>query len=163
MSSEVPDLIHANALVLEDYGVLILGESGSGKSLLTLTLIERAQLIGRTAQLVADDYCELMAQDDRLMACVPKNIHGAMEIRGAGLFSYSYQERTGLDLVVELNSDAERYPEAQDFCLFGICLPRLRLPRLDGNIPLLAVCHAIEATLFQPRWSENRVSARENP
>jgi len=151
-------LIHANALTLGRYGVLIVGETGAGKSLLTMTLIERAQSFGRDAQLVADDYCEILPQEGKLIAHVPPTIRGAIEIRGAGLFTLPYQESVTLDLAVTLGAIAPRYPDNESpFTRLGIHLPCLHLPRLDGNIPLLAVCHAIEAHLFLPRWHSQRV------
>jgi len=153
MCVERPELLHANALALGPYGVLILGESGAGKSLLTLTLIERAQGAGRSAQLVADDYCSVDVEADQLVARAPETIRGAIEIRGAGLFSFPYQESVRLDLAIELSRQAPRYPENHHFECFGIALPCLHLPCLDGNIPLTAVCHAIEAHLFLQHWS----------
>jgi len=163
MSVDRQELIHANALQLGNHGVLILGESGAGKSLLTLTLIERAQALGREAQLVADDYCILLPKDEKLVAQAPETIQGALEIRGAGLFSYPYQQSVALNLTIALKRQAPRYPDNHHFERFGITLPCLHLPRLDGNIPLIAVCHAIEAHLFLPRWSSSiTVSACEN-
>jgi len=153
MKSKKEELIHANALTLGGYGVLIMGQTGAGKSLLTLTLIERAQLLGRAAYLVADDYCEIFAKSDKLVARVPATIRGAVEIRGAGLFAYPYREETTLDLAIELVGQAPRYPDNHHFTCLDITLPCLQLPRLDGNIPLLALCHAIEAHLFLSRWS----------
>jgi len=154
MSIEQKALIHADVLQLGDEGVLILGESGAGKSLLTLTLIERAPSSGRTACLVADDYCELTASSGKLVARAPASICGAIEIRGAGLFTLPYQQQVTLSLVVELVAAAPRYPENHQFSRFGVTLPCLHLPRLDGNVPLLAVCHAIEAYLFLPPYLE---------
>jgi len=145
-------LIHANALNLGGKGVLILGASGAGKSLLTLTLIERAGWCGRAARLVADDYCELSAQSNKLVARAPEAIRGAIEVRGAGLFAYPYQQQTTLDLAVELIASAPRYPEEHTFTRFGLSLPCLQLPRLDGEATLTGVCHGVEATLFWPRF-----------
>ena len=70
--------IHATCIVLadaatafkapKDAGVLLLGESGSGKSDLALRLMERG------AKLVADDRVELFARDGLLMARAPETI-----------------------------------------------------------------------------------------
>lgn len=142
---------HGNALHLGGCGVLIIGPSGAGKSVLTLALIERSQLVGRKAALVGDDYVELEDVAGQLFAHAPPRIAGVMEIRGAGLFKMAYEEKTRLDLVVELGQESERYPEEHFFEDMQVCLPLLKLPQL-GASDVLALCHAIEATLFRTRW-----------
>ncbi|RCL00652.1 MAG: hypothetical protein JSC188_000902 [Candidatus Tokpelaia sp. JSC188] len=141
---------HGNALLLGNFGVLIIGLSGSGKSVLTLALIERSHLVGRKAVLVGDDYVELKNIAGQLFAYAPLKIAGIMEIRGAGLFKMAYGEKTRLDLVIELDKKGERYPEEHFFERMQVRLPLLKLPQL-GKSDLLALCHAVEATLFKTR------------
>ena len=47
--------MHATAVIYGDYGVLILGPSGSGKSALALALLARARSAGLFAALIGDD------------------------------------------------------------------------------------------------------------
>jgi len=152
MKREKTELLHANALMLGGKGVLILGKSGAGKSLLTLTLLERAQFMGRGGLLVADDYCEISLRLDRLIARAPEATRGAIEVRGAGLFAHPYGKEVALDLAVELVLQAERYPDSPPFIRFSRSLPCLRLPQLNSEATLTAVCHAVEAHLFWPHW-----------
>jgi len=142
---------NGNALQLAGKGILIIGPSNAGKSVLTLALIERSHLAGRKAVLVSDDYVIMEHAGGQLFASVPPQIAGAMEIRGAGLFQMDYADKTRLDLVVELTEMADRFPGDHVFSLYDVNLPLLRLPRL-GLAEALTLCHAVEATLFGTRW-----------
>ena len=108
--------IHGSCVVLEaagkmfdapaDAGVLILGESGSGKSDLALRLIERG------AVLVADDRVDLSVQNDRLCAGAPSRLAGLIEIRGVGIVAMRHQPMATIMLVVCLTAaEAARLPE----------------------------------------------------
>jgi len=144
-------LYHANALKIGSYGILIMGASGAGKSLVSLTLLERAQLFGRAGVLVSDDYVLLRLEEGKLVAHAPTAIRGAIEIRGAGLFTMPHQGSTQLQLVVELRGKGERFPQGRYFDCLGVSLPLLKLPEA-GKADILAICHAIEAHLFKQRW-----------
>lgn len=139
------EIYHANALRLGTFGVLITGASGTGKSVLTLALVERGAIFGHGAALVGDDYVYLEAVAGRLIAHAAAPIAGAMEIRGAGLFAVDYEENVILDLVVVLGETGERYPQAHMFEALGVevkCLYLSPLGEADG----LALCQAVEAT-----------------
>lgn len=81
--------IHASCVVLarggnaftrpRNAGVLLLGESGAGKSDLALRLIANGAL------LVADDRCDLYIKDDALHVQAPRALAGLLEIRGVGI------------------------------------------------------------------------------
>ena len=98
--------IHASCVVLADAGkafgapadagVLILGESGKGKSDLALRLIERG------AQLVADDRTELFPENGALMARAPAALAGLIEVRGVGIVALPFVTKAGVMLAVEL-------------------------------------------------------------
>ena len=143
--------LHANTLRLADHGVLITGPSGSGKSVLTLALIERAPLFKRSSALIADDYSEITAQNGHLIARAPARLKGGMEIRGAGLFEMPHEEQTKLDLAVLLGGDAARYPTNATFSCLGIELRQLNLPPIEET-DILALCQALEASLFKKPW-----------
>ena len=98
--------IHASCVVLRgagetfgaagDCGVLLLGESGAGKSDLAL------RLIAGGAQLVADDRVELFARDETLWAHPPKTLAGLIEVRGVGILSLPFEPEARVGLVVQL-------------------------------------------------------------
>jgi HPr kinase/phosphorylase len=125
--------IHASCVVLarageafgapRDAGVLILGESGAGKSDLALRLIA----IG--AMLVADDRCDLFVSSDALRAGVPRSLAGMLEIRGVGIIHLPWQPDARIALAVRLADPRviARLPEPAKYHL----PPPLELPEKD--------------------------------
>ena len=112
-------------------GVLLLGESGSGKSDLALRLIERG------AHLVSDDRTELFLHDGLLHAQPPLNIRGLLEVRGVGVLSIGHRAPAKLALAVVLRRDdpPPRLPEPEWYqppqVLASSCKMRIPLLRLD--------------------------------
>ncbi|MDM7849582.1 HPr kinase/phosphorylase [Pseudochrobactrum kiredjianiae] len=147
-------VFHATSLVLGSFGVLLCGNSGSGKSSLALTLIERAHQAGRVGTLIADDQTIISTDNEKLIASTPPAIAGAIEIRGAGLFEVPYQPQAEINLLVELVSadKAPRYPTDEMRELAGLMVPVLTLPELTGDCDSLQCARAIEATLLMKRW-----------
>ncbi len=137
--------LHATALVLGDRGILITGPSGSGKSALTLTLIDR--FVGRKgfARLVSDDQVLLSAHAGRLVCRAPAAIAGLVEVRGAGPTPVAHLPAAVVDLVVRLvpAKEAPRVANDDREKVLDCDLPRLDLPRLD----CVAAALAIEAWL----------------
>ena len=86
-------------------GVLLLGESGSGKSDLAL------RLIARGAQLVADDRTELFVERGCLLARAPRRIAGLIEIRGLGIVEMPHAARARIVLAVDLSGKVKRLPD----------------------------------------------------
>ncbi|HTT84880.1 MAG TPA: HPr kinase/phosphatase C-terminal domain-containing protein [Rhizomicrobium sp.] len=128
--------IHASCVVLEgagqglgapyDAGVLILGESGAGKSDLAL------RLIAMGARLVADDRCDLSVTSGSLCAAVPLALAGMIEIRGVGIVRVPYQPKARIALAVRLSHPAavRRLPESTSYCPPSpLELPEPRRPR----------------------------------
>lgn len=132
-------------MLIDRLGVLLTGDSGSGKSDLALALIDRGHL------LVADDAVELVACDGRLSGLSPQALEGLIEVRGVGLVRVRDDARgpaggVSLDLVVHLEAiDAEHWPgwprltgRWDTVRLAGTDLPRLHLPVSPGRpLPLL--------------------------
>lgn len=149
-------VFHATSLVLSSYGILLSGVSGSGKSSLALTLIERAHQAGRVGTLISDDQTILSVKQERLIATTPPAIAGAVEIRGAGLFAVPFKPEAEIHLLVELVAAefAPRYPLDGTRELAGIAVPLLVLPALTGSCDSLQTARAIEATLFMKRWND---------
>ena len=56
---QASEYVHANALVLGEFGLLLRGPSGAGKSALTLQLIADWRARGAFAALVGDDQLRL--------------------------------------------------------------------------------------------------------
>ncbi len=102
--------IHASAVLIGEHGVLIRGASGSGKSALLLALI-MADAGGNA--LTADDRVVLAAHDGRLVASVPAELAGLIEVRGQGILKRPHVSPVVIDLVVDLvaGADAPRMPE----------------------------------------------------
>jgi len=146
-------LIKANSLRLGEYGLLLFGAAGAGKSALTLALLERAALFGRTAALIGDDYSRLRYEGGLVYAENPPHLAGALEIRGAGIFQMPYERSVRLDLAVELAGAGERYPQGHIWRGAAACLPLLKLPEA-GKADILALCQAVEARLFKRPYKE---------
>ena len=151
-------VFHATSLVLGSFGILLCGASGSGKSSLALTLIERAHQSGRVGMLISDDQTIISTENGNLIASAPHAIAGAVEIRGAGLFEVPYQPQAEINLLVELLAadKAPRYPTDEKRELAGLMLPVLTLPALAGDCDSLQCARAIEATLFMKRWGSSK-------
>ena len=100
--------LHGTCLDFAGFGVLLQGDSGSGKSDLALRLINRGQAV-----LVADDYVRIIKKQGRLYASPPETIAGRLEVRGAGIMRVDFAPRTRLELVIELvgASKVERLPD----------------------------------------------------
>ena len=60
--------LHATAVVYGEFGVLILGPSGSGKSALALALMARASSQGAFSALIGDDRIFVSKAHGRLIA-----------------------------------------------------------------------------------------------
>lgn len=124
--------IHATGLVLDGIGLLLRGPSGAGKSLLALELLERWELRGRSAMLVADDRLDLGIEAGLLVMRAPEAIAGLIELRGRGIVARPFVAQAPLHLVVDLVEGLERMPEDEAFAttLLGLPLARCPVPRL---------------------------------
>ena len=128
--SIVREMVHANALLMGKSGVLVRGPPGSGKSALTLDLIDYAQRKGAFARLIGDDRLELIVRDGRLIARPHPAIAGAIEVRGLGILQAPYEAAGVIRLVVDLFDAASpppRYPPEGSLRaqICGVDLPRL--------------------------------------
>lgn len=127
LSSET---LHASTVALEGRAVLITGPSGSGKSDLTLRLIDR----GFT--LVSDDQTIISRDNGRLIASAPPNIAGKLEIRGVGIVDMDHVTDIPVALLVELTSEIQRLPDdSRERPVLGVPLPLVSVDALTASSP----------------------------
>ena len=151
--------IHATCVLLgsagtalgapEQAGLLLLGESGSGKSDLALRLIERGAI------LVADDRVELWVRAGRLFGRAPANIAGLLEVRRTGILRLPYAPEAPITLVIALDPPGvyetakSRLPEPLRYAPPAELLlpetgqpPMLGLAAFEGSAPAKAILAA---------------------
>jgi HPr kinase/phosphorylase len=139
--------LHLHSVLLDVFGlgVLILGESGIGKSECALDLIDRGH------RLVADDVVEIKRMGDVLVGVSPDLTRFHMELRGLGVLNIkdlygvsSMRLSKRVELVIQL----ERWEAGKEydrlglrdetFLILGIEVPLVRMPVAPGrNIALL--------------------------
>lgn len=137
MSDPPGRAIHATVVAIGEAGVLLRGESGSGKSRLAQALLAEGDARGMFSRLVTDDRAILHASGGRVVARAPPAIAGLIEERGSGLLRVAHEAAAVLRCVVDLAAaDAgrvrpPRYPPPGDGIvrLAGAGLPRLRIDR----------------------------------
>ena len=124
--------LHATAVVFGEWGVIILGTSGSGKSALALALLARARDSGRYGALIGDDRVWLRTQHGRLIARGAGHMAGLIEQRPTGIVKAPFEPAAVIRLAVELRDSQllPRLPERPDlWTAQGIAAPRLALDR----------------------------------
>lgn len=133
--------VHAACCTLGGAGILIRGESGSGKSSLALLLAS-----AEDGAFVADDRVICAVADGRLVARSHPDLAGRVEVRGQGIVALAelgvaLSAEAVLQLAVDLVAEAPRYPEAADAAVvLGSRLPRIVLDtgvRAAGLAPLI--------------------------
>lgn len=148
MNPGLPSIqIHASCVKLGGTGVLLLGESGSGKSDLALRLIDAG------GRLVADDRTDLNRKGDRLMASAPAPIAGRIEIRGIGIVTISHVAEAPIGLAIDLvpPGRVERLPATQSRSWLGVDVPLLALAPFEASAAAkvrVAVREAARGRLF---------------
>lgn len=129
-------------------GVLITGESGTGKSELALGLLDRGH------QLIADDAVDIRLTPNGLVGRSPGELAGRIEVRGLGILSVAalfgddrVLQETDIALAIHLLRPEDRtgwaeWPRLRGqweaATVLGRSLPRLTLPTGGGRpLPLL--------------------------
>ncbi len=127
--------IHACLLEIYDVGVIIRGESGIGKSEISLDLIKKGH------RLIADDRVNISAVRGNLVGTCPESIYGMMEVRGIGIIDVarmfginSLTDSSVIKLIINLvsfnqNEPLERVGMKTDRVeILGESVPVIKLP-----------------------------------
>jgi HPr kinase/phosphorylase len=142
------EAVHATAIAIHGWAVLLTGQSGSGKSDLALRLIDRG------AALIGDDYVELNAE---LAVRPAAALAGKLEVRGLGIVHAHHEAPCPLRLIVELGADGERAPASWPLRdLNGWSLPVFRLNAFAATAPIkveYALKSVVDACLHPVRLS----------
>lgn len=121
---------HATAVSVRGEGVLLLGESGVGKTDLALRLIHAGAI------LIADDQVDITPVSHRLFLSPPPTLAGVVELHGLGLARLPYVAHAPLRLVVQcVQGCGERLPPARKWIMEGIAVDEVSLDPLHGSAP----------------------------
>jgi len=123
--------MHGTCVLLSDIGVLLRGDSGSGKSDVALRLIDGG------ARLVADDQVVLRVEGGLLVASAPVPLAGLLEVRGVGILPVPTAATAIVGLIVDLvpADRVERLPEPARETILTVSLPHLALSPFDASTP----------------------------
>lgn len=132
--------IHATFIEVYGVGVLLLGESGVGKSEISLELIKKGN------RLIADDRVYIRLISDELIGSAPEILYGYMEVRGIGIIdvkqifgSNSIKESERVDYAIKLvplkeGMDFERLGAVTSHIEYlGKKIPMVELPVSQGR------------------------------
>ena len=135
-----PQITRHGVMNINGQGVLLLGESGIGKSETAIELLKRGH------RLVADDAVEIRRVSDSLYGTAPELIRHYIEIRGIGVIDVqqlfgmgSVQFDTELDRVVQLEKwvDGKFYDRLglgeEMYSILGVKLPYMIIPVRPGR------------------------------
>ena len=122
--------LHASAVAIDGRAVIISGPSGSGKSDLTLRLLDRGFV------LVSDDRTIVRKDGGKVIATAPDTIRGKLEIRGVGSVDMPVQADVPVALVVELTSDIQRLPDdSRERTILGAGIPLISVDAMTASAP----------------------------
>jgi serine kinase of HPr protein (carbohydrate metabolism regulator) len=124
------ETVHASTVALDGRAVLITGPSGSGKSDLTLRMLDRG------FALVSDDQTIVKKDGSRLLASAPPTIAGKLEIRGIGIVEMERSDNVPVALIVELTGEIQRLPDDnRERPILGVKLPLITIDAMTASAP----------------------------
>ena len=143
LNVELAPRVTRHGVFVEVYGegILILGDSGVGKSETAVELVKRGH------RLVADDAVELRKTSGRtIVGTAPENIRHFIELRGIGIVNVARVYGVGavkvsekVDLVVELEpwDKSKNYSrtglESDNYDILGVSIPSTVIPVMPGR------------------------------
>ena len=143
LSVELAPRVTRHGVLVEVYGegILILGDSGVGKSETAVELVKRGH------RLIADDAVELRRVSNRsIVGTAPENIRHFIELRGIGIVNVarvfgigSVKVSEKVDMVVQLEpwDRAKNYSrtglETQTYDILGVEIPSTVIPVMPGR------------------------------
>ncbi|WP_296744698.1 HPr kinase/phosphorylase [Mesorhizobium sp.] len=137
-----PQNIHATAILVGRYGVLITGPSGSGKTTLALALIDHCHARGLFCRLIGDDQVFAAGHHGRLVCSAPATIAGLAEVPGIGPRPLGFEPAGVIDLAARLvpGHEVARFQEESTDTIAGCLVPRIDVVQRNvaGALPALA-------------------------
>ena len=143
LNLELAPRITRHGVLVEVYGegILILGDSGIGKSELAIELVKRGH------RLIADDAVEIKRVSDRtLVGCAPEIIRHFIELRGIGIVDVrrifgmgAIKETERVDMIINLEQwvEGKMYDrlgmDNQYTDILGLRIPSLTIPVRPGR------------------------------
>ncbi len=143
--------VHGTAIVVGGRGLIFIGPSGIGKSMMAFACLAIARRAKAFSALIADDQVFLSQQDGRIFATCPPSITGLMELRGSGIVRMDHVSPAPLDLAVQLVSapGTERLPPEDERWQIGDI----------GSLPLVRIANTATDPLavigaLLPAWRQ---------
>ena len=142
LNTELAPRITRHGVLVEVYGegILILGDSGVGKSETAIELIKRGH------RLVADDAVEITRIGSTLSGTAPELIRNYLEVRGVGVIDVeklfgvgAVQDSTQIDLVIQFEKweDDKFYDrlglDENDTTILDVPVPQITIPVSAGR------------------------------
>jgi len=170
LSHKLAPVTHQHGVYMDVFGVgvLLMGESGIGKSEIGLELITRGH------RLIADDMVTLVREaPDVLVGKSPKSLRYHMEIRGLGILDIrSIFGAAGITdvkrvrLIVDLIrwsdfKEEDRLITDDEMTLHGVKLPRVRVPVRQGRSLAVLVEVAVRNQLLKQRGINSTQAFRQ--
>ncbi len=143
LSTELAPRITRHGVLVEVYGegILILGDSGVGKSETAIELVKRGH------RLIADDAVELRkVSSSKIMGMAPENIRHFIELRGIGIINVArlfgigaVKNSVEVEMVIELEAwdRTKNYDrtglESNTYDILGVKVPSMLIPVMPGR------------------------------
>ncbi len=143
LNLELAPRITRHGVLVEVYGegILILGDSGVGKSETAIELVKRGH------RLIADDAVELRkVSSSKIMGMAPENIRHFIELRGIGIINVArlfgigaVKNSVEVEMVIELEAwdRTKNYDrtglESNTYDILGVKVPSMLIPVMPGR------------------------------